>query len=180
MLCLVCEKTIPLDRQQAGSPFCSKEHGEQHGAQQPTRRRLSRLGLVPAKFAPSSPACALLDAQPVTTAFRTLLPPFCDVILCPTQLTPSETIALPRARVVGWLPGAAPPVNGHAIGAGRPEQSNQLHLGPGFPSQAAAARRLSTAPLAMTAPAAASPPTPVLLAVDVGFWIAPWDAAILK
>ena len=178
MLCLVCEKTIPLDRQQAGSPFCSKEHGEQHGAEQPIRRRLR--GLVPAKFASSSPACALLDAQPVTTASRTLLPPFCDVILSRTELKPAEAIALPRARVVGWLPGAAPPINGHAIGAGRPEPSNRLHLGPGFLSRTAASRHLSTAPLALSAPAAASPPMPVLCAVDGGFWIAPWDASILK
>jgi hypothetical protein len=180
MLCLVCEKTIPLDRQQAGSPFCSKEHGEQHGAQQPTRRRMSRLGLVPATFAPSSPACALLDAQPVTTASRTLLPPFCDVILGRTKLKPPEAIALPRARVVGGLPGAAPPVNGQAIRAGRPEQSNHLHLGPGLASRTAAARRLSTAPRALTAPAAASLPQTILCAVDGGFWIAPWDASILK
>src|ERR1700676_3269816 len=139
MLCLVCEKTIPLDRQQAGSPFCSKEHGEQHGVEQPARRRLR--GLVPAKFVSSSPACALLDAQPVTTGSRTLLPPFCDVILSRTELKPPEAIALPRARVLGWQPGAAPPVNGHAIGGGRPEQSNQLRLGPGFPSRTAASRR---------------------------------------
>jgi hypothetical protein len=179
MLCLVCEKKVPLARQLAGSPFCSKEHGEQHGAQRTPLCKRPESGPVLAKFAPSSPACALLEAQPDTTAFRTPIPRFCDVILSRRHLKPRYTIGVPSARVVGWLPGAAPPGTGRAVGAG-PEGWNRLQLGLEFRSPLAAARRLSTATLQQSVQVVPPPPARVHCPVDAGFRAAPWDASLRK
>src|SRR5258705_12850187 len=128
MLCLVCEKKIPLHRQLAGSPFCSKEHGEQHRARPSHSSKQANSGPLAAKFAYSSPACALLEAKPDATAFHKPIPRFCDVILCRRQLKPRYTIGVPRARVVGWLPSTAPPEAAHAI-AVELQSWSRLHLG---------------------------------------------------
>jgi hypothetical protein len=106
MHCLVCEKMIPLDRQQAGSPFCSQEHGEQYGAEPIRLRRQVKRSLLPAKFAHTSLAWALLEAHPDRSAFPAPIPLFCDVILGLDHPKPGCTIGLARAWNAGWLPAA--------------------------------------------------------------------------
>jgi hypothetical protein len=76
MLCLLCEKKVPLHRQLAGSQFCSKEHGEQHRARPSHASKQANSGPLTATFAHSPRACALLEAQPDATAFYTPIPRF--------------------------------------------------------------------------------------------------------
>src|SRR5438309_8981662 len=100
MLCLLCEKKIPLHRQLAGSPFCSKEHGEQHCARPGHSSKQANSRPLTATFAYSPPPSALLEARPDATAFHTPIPRFCDLILCRRQLKPRYTIGVPSAGVI--------------------------------------------------------------------------------
>jgi hypothetical protein len=175
MLCLVCEKKIPLHRQLAGSPFCSREHGEQHGAEQ--RRPSSQAKSSPpaAKFVSTSLACAVPAAQPDATAFRTPIPRFCGVILCRRHPKPRYTRGVPSAPVIKWLPDTAAPETAHAIDGG-PQAWNRLHLGVDVSSPLYATLRLSTAPHKQGAQAIQPPPERVPTLVDGILRTMPWDA----
>ena len=173
MLCLVCEKRIPLHRQLAGSPFCSREHGEQHGADHQLRKQ-AKSGPPVAKFVPNSPASIVLAAQPDTTAFRTPIPRFCNVILSRRNLKPRYTMGVPSAPVIGWLPDTADPGTGLAIDLG-PQRWDRLHLGGEGSRPFYAMRRLSTAPHKQEAQAI-QPPPESFAKVDGRLRTTPWDA----
>ena len=176
MLCLVCEKKIPLHRQLAGSPFCSREHSEQHNTKKSRPDKEPNEGPLPAKFAPSSPAaCALPDAQPDATAFRTPISRFCDVILCRRNLKPRYTVGVPSARAIGWVPDRAPPGITSPIDVGL-QCWNRLHLGTEVSNELSVARRLSSAVSKQGAEAIHAGPER-LRSMDAGLRTMPWDAS---
>jgi hypothetical protein len=181
MFCLVCEKRIPLHRQLAGSPFCSKEHREQHAGQSAASNCHAKTEPARAQFADSSPACALPEALPDTTAFHTPIPRFCDVILSRRRLKPRYTMGVAGARTVGWFPGPAPapPETGRTIQPG-PETRSRLRLGLPCRSPLDAARRLSAATSKDGAVEAATPSRARVhgeMGAGEAFQAAPWDAS---
>src|SRR5215472_4050636 len=173
MFCLVCEKRIPLHRQLAGSPFCSKEHRQQHAA----RSAASKKAPAKADFAPNPPAFAPSEPHPNATAFHTPIPRFCDVILARKYLKPRYTMGAVGASQVGGSPRPAPPETSRTI---RPGPEIQFHflLGMPFSSSLDSARRLSTA---KSQGEIVAKPWPVRfgaeLGASAGFQPTPWNAS---